>query len=64
MANLSPIDLQKALKGANYPSSRNDLVERAKSNGADSDLVQQLSGLGTDRFDGPNDVEKAVFGQK
>jgi hypothetical protein len=62
MANVSPIDLQKALKGANYPASRSDLVECAKSNGADSGLVQQLSGLGEDRFDGPNEVEKSFFG--
>lgn len=64
MANLSPIGLQKTLKGATYPSSRDRLVSCAESNGADGEVVQQLSGLDVDRFDGPNDVEKAVFGQK
>ncbi|MFD7712547.1 DUF2795 domain-containing protein [Streptomyces sp. NPDC059785] len=61
MADLNPIDVQKALKGAGYPSSRDDLVEVAKKNGAGEDLVDKLSHSGTDRFDGPNDVQKALF---
>ncbi|MGW0333216.1 DUF2795 domain-containing protein [Streptomyces sp. NPDC003011] len=64
MADLSPIDLQKALKGADYPTSRDDLVSLAKRNGADENVVQKLSDSGTDRFDGPNDVQKAVFGNE
>ncbi|MGC2997188.1 DUF2795 domain-containing protein [Streptomyces sp. G35A] len=61
MADLSPIDLQKALKGADYPASRDDLVSLAKDNGADDSLVEKLTQSGTDRFDGPDDVQKAVF---
>ncbi|MFE9773298.1 DUF2795 domain-containing protein [Streptomyces sp. NPDC005931] len=64
MADISPIDLQKALKGAEYPSSRDDLVSLARNNGADDTLVDKLSNTGTDRFDGPNDVQKAVFGNE
>ncbi|MDQ0584315.1 DUF2795 domain-containing protein [Streptomyces rishiriensis] len=62
MADISPIDMQKALKGAEYPADRDDLVALAKKNGADDDLVERLSNSGTERFDGPNDVQKAVFG--
>ncbi|MFJ7147612.1 DUF2795 domain-containing protein [Streptomyces sp. NPDC100445] len=61
MASISPIDLQKALKGASYPASRDDLVTLAEDNGADGTLVQKLSDAPTDQFDGPNDVQKAVF---
>ncbi|CAL9634728.1 DUF2795 domain-containing protein [Streptomyces pilosus] len=61
MAELNPIELQKALKGADYPASRDDLVELAKNNGADSSLVQKLTQSGSERFDGPNEVQKAVF---
>ncbi|MEV6959585.1 DUF2795 domain-containing protein [Streptomyces sp. NPDC051207] len=64
MADISPIDVQKALKGANYPSSRDDLIELAKENGADRSLVDKLSNASTDQFDGPNDVQKAVFGDE
>ncbi|MGW4224259.1 DUF2795 domain-containing protein [Streptomyces bauhiniae] len=62
MADLSPIDLQKALKGAEYPASRDDLVSVARNNGAGDQVVDKLEHSGTQRFDGPNDVQKAVFG--
>ncbi|WP_017572793.1 DUF2795 domain-containing protein [Nocardiopsis halotolerans] len=62
MASISPIDLQKALKGADYPASRDDLVSLARSNGADDGLVETLSNADVSRFDGPDDVQKAVFG--
>lgn len=61
MAELNPIELQKALKGADYPASRDDLVALAKRNGADNTLVQKLTKSGSKRFDGPNEVQKAVF---
>lgn len=64
MAVPNPIELQKALKGADYPASRDDLVSLAKDNGADNSLVEQLSNAGSRRFDGPDDVQKAVFGSK
>ncbi|GAA2561939.1 MULTISPECIES: DUF2795 domain-containing protein [Streptomyces] len=64
MADVSPIDLQKALKGADYPASRDDLVSLARSNGADDSLVEKLTQSGTQQFDGPDDVQKAVFGNE
>ncbi|MFJ2260351.1 DUF2795 domain-containing protein [Streptomyces sp. NPDC087844] len=61
MADISPIDLQKALKGAEYPADRDDLVSLAESNGADEALVTKLRDASADRFDGPNEVQKSVF---
>ncbi|AIS02158.1 DUF2795 domain-containing protein [Streptomyces glaucescens] len=61
MASISPIDLQKALKGADYPASRDDLVSLAKDNGADDVLVEKLANAPTEEFGGPDDVQKVVF---
>ncbi|MGC5341616.1 DUF2795 domain-containing protein [Streptomyces sp. DT24] len=61
MANINPIELQKALKGADYPSSREDLVSRAKKNGADDAFVEKLSSVSKKKFGGPDEVQKAVF---
>ncbi|MCX2967557.1 DUF2795 domain-containing protein [Streptomyces sp. TRM70308] len=63
MAQPNPIDLQKALKGVEYPSSRDELVKKAKDNGADKGLVDQISQLKENSFDGPDKVQKAVFDQ-
>ncbi|MEZ3180705.1 DUF2795 domain-containing protein [Streptomyces pimonensis] len=64
MANISPIDLQKALRGADYPASRDDLVTLARNNGADDVLVDVLVDAPAGEFDGPDDVQKAVFGDE
>ena len=56
MANSSPIELQKHLSGVDYPATRDELVEKAKSNGADSDIVDQLSNIPDRNYDGPNAV--------
>ncbi|AJP00518.1 DUF2795 domain-containing protein [Streptomyces leeuwenhoekii] len=63
MADLSPIDLQKALSGMDYPTDKKHLVERARKNKADEKVVSRLDGLKQDRFDGPNEVQKAVFNE-
>ncbi|MBT2411381.1 DUF2795 domain-containing protein [Streptomyces sp. ISL-12] len=61
MADLSPIDLQKALRGADYPADKKSLVDCARKNKADDKVVSRLDGLKKDSFDGPNEVQKAVF---
>jgi hypothetical protein len=59
---LNVTEVQKALKGADYPASRDELVQKARSNGAGDDVVQALHGAEADSFGGPNDVMKAMKG--
>ncbi|WP_326595507.1 DUF2795 domain-containing protein [Streptomyces sp. NBC_01803] len=61
MGKPNPIDVQKALKDINYPTDKKSVVKQAKKNGADKELVDKFSDLKKDRFDGPDDVEKAIF---
>ncbi|MFI2612554.1 DUF2795 domain-containing protein [Kitasatospora sp. NPDC018619] len=63
MAHLSPIDLQKALGGVDYPADKDALVQAARDNGAGDDVIERLSAVKEKTFDGPNDVSKAVFDQ-
>ncbi len=63
MAELSPIDVQKALKGMDYPTDKKKLVDCARKNKADDKVVSRLDGLKTEHFDGPNEVTKAVFNE-
>ena len=39
-------DVQKALKGADYPATGEQLAEVARGNGADDDLVRELGSIG------------------
>ena len=54
-------EVQKALKGADYPMDGPKLAELAKSNGADSELVDALKGLR--EVEGPNGVMKELKGE-
>jgi hypothetical protein len=56
-------DVQKALKGIDYPAGPQELAETAKRNGAGPDLVNALRGMHEDQFDGPNAVMKGMKGQ-
>jgi hypothetical protein len=60
MADFNPIEMQKYLKGMDYPASKDDLVAKAQDNGAPGDVVEQLKGMSKDSFDGPNAVVEAV----
>ena len=53
-------DVQKALRGARYPSEGSDLAEVARGNGADESLVDSLSQLG--EASGPDDVMHQLRG--
>ena len=54
-------EVQKALKGMSYPASGSQLADQAQGNGADSDLVEELRGIG-DEVSGPDQVMAALKG--
>ena len=55
-------EVQKALKGADYPMSGEQLAELAERNGGDGDLVEALRGIDRE-VDGPNGVMKELKGE-
>jgi hypothetical protein len=57
---ISPAMLQKYLKGVNYPASKKDLVQQARSNNAEQEIVQRIQTLPGDSFSGPQEVMKAL----
>ena len=58
--DVNPIELQKHLKGVDYPASRDDLVAAAEANGAPDDLVSALRSANQESFDGPTAVQSAL----
>lgn len=60
MAKVNPIQLQKHLKGVDYPASKQDLIKHAKQQGADEDACSTLEQLPDEQFETPADVSKAV----
>ena len=56
----APILVQKYLKGLDYPATKQDLINYAKNNGADENVISMLQGLRTNKFNDPADVSKAM----
>ena len=60
MAKVNPIQLQKHLKGMNYPASKEALMEHAKKHGADDNVNSVLAQIPDEEYETPAEVSKAV----
>ncbi len=55
----SPANVQKYLKGVDYPAKKQELMDQAKKNGAPQEVVQVIQQFPNKEFAGPQDVMKA-----
>jgi hypothetical protein len=56
---VSPIDIQKALKGMDYPATKQQILEHAK--GGDKDVLEALQKIDDREYEGPSGVSAAVL---
>jgi hypothetical protein len=59
---VTPIDIQKALSGIDYPASKADIVRHAEQQGGGSEVVDALKKIEDREYEGPSGVSSAVFG--
>ena len=59
---VSPIDIQKALSGMDYPAGKSDIVKHAEQHGGDEEVLEALRKIDDRQYDGPSGVSSAVFG--
>lgn len=57
---VNPIQVQKYLAGVDYPASKDELIKRAKQQGADDNVLNTLESLNEDDFNSPNEVSEAI----
>jgi hypothetical protein len=60
MAAINPIQLQKFLKGMDYPATKDELVRHAEQQGADENARSVLERLPDQEYQTPADVSEAV----
>jgi hypothetical protein len=58
---VSPIDVQKALSGMDYPASKDDIVKHAEQNGGGKEVIDALKKIDDREYEGPSGVSAAVF---
>ena len=57
---VSPAEIEKYLKGEDYPADKEELVQHAREHGAPQEVLQTLEKLPKERFEKPTDVSKAI----
>ena len=55
----SPANVEKYLKGIDFPAKKRDLMEQARKNAAPQEVIQVIQQLPDQEFRGPQDVMKA-----
>lgn len=60
MAKPNPVQMQKYLKGLDYPANKDEIVECARDNGANQETCDTLEHLPDKSFDSPTDVSRAI----
>lgn len=60
MAKVNPIEVQKHLKGIDYPANKEDIIKHAEKQGADEELRSLLEELPENEYETPTDVNKAI----
>ena len=58
---VSPIDIQKALSGMDYPARKDDIVRHAEQKGVDKEVIEALQKIEDREYEGPSGVSSAVF---
>lgn len=59
-AEPSPIDVQKSLKGMDFPASKDDILSRARDGGASEDILAELEQLPEREYETPADISKEL----
>ncbi|WP_413174866.1 DUF2795 domain-containing protein [Anabaena azotica] len=61
MTKANPVELQKHLKGVDYPATKEELIEIATEQGADKQLLSLLEQLPEDEeYENPAELNKAI----
>lgn len=57
---VNPIQVQKYLKGIDYPVNKEEVVNTAKKEGADNNIISTLQKLPDQSFNSPKDISRAI----
>lgn len=56
----NPVQIQKFLSGLDYPAAKQDIVDKAKAEGADRDVLDALEHLPDQEYNSPVAVSREV----
>ena len=56
MTGISPETIYNFLKGMNYPAGKNELIQQAKKNNADTNVINAMESLPEKEYESQEDV--------
>ncbi|MCG2586859.1 DUF2795 domain-containing protein [Massilia sp. TS11] len=62
MAHANPIQIQKYLRGVDYPANKRTLLAAARAQGADENICASLEQLPDEEFQTPAELSQAFSG--
>ena len=63
--DVNPIEIQKHLKGVDYPASKDSLIDLARDNQAPDEVVDELEdGLDEEEYESPAEVMADLGGSR
>jgi len=60
MARANPIEVEKSLKGIDFPAKKQDLLRHAQQRGANQEVLETIENLPEENFNNAADVAKAI----
>ncbi len=60
MPYANPAEVERYLKGINYPAKKDELIKHAQQQGANQDVIEVLKEMRDQNFNSPVEVSKAV----
>lgn len=56
----NPVEVEKSLKGIDFPAKKQDLIKHAQQHGADQNVIETIKDLPREEFHTAADVTKAI----
>jgi uncharacterized protein DUF2795 len=56
----NPVEVEKSLKGIDFPAKKQDLLKHAQQNGADQEVLETIKDLPREDYHTAADVTKAI----
>ncbi|MBN9543411.1 MAG: DUF2795 domain-containing protein [Alphaproteobacteria bacterium] len=60
VASVNPIEVEKFLKGMDYPADKNAITNKAKENGASAEIIDALNKIEEGEYNSPTEVNEAL----
>lgn len=60
MASVNPVQIEKYLRGVDFPAGKNDVIQCAEDNEAPDEVLSALNRLGDYQYNSPVDITKEV----